>query len=126
MPLIWPVLTEAERAGLPDRHARIRSRASISCWCSGDRAAVCRRDFQACSPADSIVSPRSARGFTTATPAAPEPGDRVDLSETPARLDDFARRSAVGKRQRPSSINPTHDINASLRKIMDDLQRVAA
>jgi hypothetical protein len=29
-------------------------------------------------------------------------------------------------RQRPSSVDPAHDIKASLRKIMDDLQQVAA
>ena len=122
MPLIWPVLTEAERAGLP-----VPTRESAPgpvflvgalaiVLCAGAIFKLARRQTQ---------SYRRARRVVSRQPR-PSQEVRVDLSETPARLDDFVGRSAVGKRQRPSSINPTHDINASLRKIMDDLQRVAA
>jgi hypothetical protein len=126
MPLIWPVLTEAERAGLsvPTRESApgpvfLVGALAIVLLCAGAIFKLARRQTQ---------SYRCARRVVSRQPHRPRPSQeiRVDLSETPARLDDFVGRSAVGKRQRPSSINPTHDINASLRKIMDDLQRVAA
>jgi hypothetical protein len=129
MPLIWPVLTEAERAGLPvpTRESApgpvfLVGALAIVLLCAGAIFKLARRKTQSYRRARRVVSrqPRQLRR------PRPSQGIRVDLSETPARLDDFVGRSAVGKRQRPSSINPTHDINASLRKIMDDLQRVAA
>jgi len=129
MPLIWPVLTEAERAGLlvPPRESApgpvfLVGALAIVLLCAGAIFKLARRKTQSYRRARRVVSrqPRQLRR------PRPSQGIRVDLSETPARLDDFVGRSAVGKRQRPSSINPTHDINASLRKIMDDLQRVAA
>jgi len=123
MPLIWPVLTEAERAGLPvpTRESApgpvfLVGALAIVLLCAGAIFKLARRKTQSYRRARRVVSRRPR----------PSQGIRVDLSNTPARLDDFLGRSAVEKRQRPSSINPTHDINASLRKIMDDLQRVAA
>jgi len=126
MPLIWPVLTEAERAGLPvpTRESApglvfLVGALAIVLLCAGAIFKLARRKTQ---------SYRRARRVVSRQPRRPRPsqGIRVDLSNTPARLDDFLGKSAVEKRQRPRSINPTHDINASLRKIMDDLQRVAA
>jgi hypothetical protein len=129
MPLIWPVLTEAERTGLPDA-ARdsgpgpvlLVGALAIVLLCAGAIFKLARRQTQSYRRARRVVSrqPRQLRR------PRPSQGIRVDLSNTPARLDHFLGRSAVEKRQRPRSINPTHDINASLRKIMDDLQRVAA
>jgi len=132
MPLIWPVLTEAERAGLPvpTRESApgpvfLVGALAIVLLCAGAIFKLARRQTQSYRRARRVVSrqPRQPRQLRRPRPSQ-EIG--VDLSETPARLDDFVGRSAVGKRQRPSSINATHDINASLRKIMDDLQRVAA
>ena len=132
MPVIWPVLTEAERAGLPvpTRESApgpvfLVGALAIVLLCAGAIFKLARRQTQSYRRARRVVSrqPRQPRQLRRPRPSQ-EIG--VDLSETPARLDDFVGRSAVGKRQRPSSINATHDINASLRKIMDDLQRVAA
>src|SRR5262249_34117320 len=48
---------------------------------------------------------------------------RVNMNEAAVRSKDFARRLPTATRQRPSSIDSAHDIKASLRKIMDDLER---
>jgi len=45
------------------------------------------------------------------------------MNEAAVRSKDFARRLPTATRQRPSSIDSAHDIKASLRKIMDDLER---
>ena len=128
MPLIWPVLTDAERAGLPipTRETApgpvfLVGALAIVLLCAGAIFKLARRQTQSYRHAGRVVSrqPRQPRR------PRPSQGIRVHLGETPARLDHFVGRSAVGKRQRPSSINH-HDINASLRKIVDDLQRVAA
>jgi hypothetical protein len=128
MPLIGPVVTEAEHAGLQDPARETAPMpvflvgALMVLLCAGAIFKLARRQTQSYRRARRVVSrqPRQLRR------PRPSQGIRVDLSDTPARLDDFVGRSAVGKRQRPSSINATRDINASLRKIMDDLQRVAA
>src|SRR5260370_14112069 len=123
MPLIWPVLTEAERAGLP---VPTRESAPGPVFLVGALAIVllgagaifklARRKTQSYRRARRVVSRRPR----------PSQGIRVDLSNTPARLDDFLGRSTVEKRQRPRPINPTHDINASLPHIMHSFQRVPA
>jgi hypothetical protein len=60
MPLIWPVLAEADRAGLADSAGEFCSLAGGSRRCSG--TPTCWGDFQACSAACSIVSPRPTPG----------------------------------------------------------------
>src|SRR5262249_42882556 len=125
MPLIWPVLTDAERAGLPVPTRKTAPGpvflvSALAIWLlfAGAIFKLARRQPQSYRHAGRMVSrqPRQPRR------PRPSQGIRVHLGETPARLDHFVGRSAVGKRQRPSSINH-HDINASLRKIVDDLQR---
>jgi hypothetical protein len=71
---------------------------------------------------------RRGRRVVSSRPRRLHPGQkmRANMSETDARSKDFARRSVSEARQRPSSVHPAHDIKASLREIMDDLQRVAA
>jgi hypothetical protein len=51
---------------------------------------------------------------------------RAHLAKMAARPDEVARRLASAARQQPRSIDPANDIKESLRKVMDDLQRVAA
>jgi hypothetical protein len=128
MPLIGPVVTEAEHAGLQDPARETAPMpvflvgALMVLLCVGAIFKLARRKTQSYRRGRRVISsrPRQLRR------PRPSQGIRVDLSDTPARLDDFVGRPAVGKRQRPNSINATHNINASLRKIMDDLQRVAA
>ena len=114
-PLIWPVLTEAERAGLPDPARESAPGAlflvgalAMVLLCAGAIFKLARQHTQS-SRRNRRVVPR-----------------RAHLAEMAARPDEIARRPASGARQRPRSVNPSHDVTASLRKIMDELQRVAA
>jgi hypothetical protein len=71
---------------------------------------------------------RRGRRVLSSRPRRLRPGRkmRASMSETAARSNDFARRSVSEARQRPSSVDPAHDMKARLRKIMDDLERGAA
>jgi hypothetical protein len=125
MPLIWPVLTEAEHAGLQDPARETAPMpvflvgALMVLLCAGAIFKLARRKTQ---------SYRRGRRVVSSRPRRLHPGQkmRANMSETAARSNDFARRSVSEARQRPSSLDHAHDIKASLRKIMDDLQRVAA
>src|SRR5262245_56716905 len=126
MPSIWPVLTEAEHAGLQDPAREtapmpvfLVGALAMALLCAGAIFMLARRKTQ---------SYRRGRRVVSSRPRRLHPGQkmRANMSETAARSNDLARRSVAGARQRPSSVDPAHDIKASLRKIMDDLQRVAA
>jgi hypothetical protein len=123
MPLIWPVLTEAERAGLPGAAQEsgpgpvlLVGALAMVLLCTGVIFKLARRQTQPYRR-DRRVAPRRLR-----------PGQKVraDMSETAARSNGFARRSVAGVRQRLTSVDPAHDIKASLRKVVDDLERLAA
>jgi hypothetical protein len=121
MPLKRPVLTEANHAGLQDPAPEITPMAVfivgalMVLLCAGAIFKLARRKTQ---------SYRRDRHMVSSRPRRPHPGQkmRVNMSETTARSNDFARRSAAGARPRPSPVDPAHDIKASLRKVMDDLQ----
>jgi hypothetical protein len=68
---------------------------------------------------------RRGRRVVSSRPRRLHPGQkmRARMSETAARSNDFARRSVSEARQRPSSVDPAHDIKASLRKIMQACER---
>jgi hypothetical protein len=121
--MIWPVLTEAERAGLPGAAQEsgpgpvlLVGALAMVLLCTGVIFKLARRQTQPYR-CDRRVAPRRLR-----------PGQKVraDMSETTARSNGFVRRSVAGARQRPSSVDPAHDIKASLRKVVDELERVAA
>jgi hypothetical protein len=125
MPLMRPVLTQANHSGLQDPAPEITPMAVfivgalMVLLCAGAIFKLARRKTQ---------SYRRDRHLVSSRPRRLHQGQkmRVNMSETTARSNDFARRSAAGARPRPSPVDPAHDIKASLRKIMDDLQRVAA
>jgi hypothetical protein len=125
MPLKRPVLTEAKHAELQDPAAEITPiavflvGALMVLLCAGVVFKLARRKTQSYRRDRRVVSSRARRLH---------PGEkmRVNMSDTAARSKEFARRTVSGTRQRPPSVDPAHDIKASLRKIMDDLQRVAA
>jgi len=125
MPLKRPVLTEAKHAELQDPAAEITPIAVflvgglMVLLCAGVVFKLARRKTQSYRRDRRVVSSRARRLH---------PGEkmRVNMSDTAARSKEFARRTVSGTRQRPPSVDPAHDIKASLRKIMDDLQRVAA
>ena len=125
MPLIGPVVTEAEHSRLQDPARETASMpvflvgAMMMLLCGGAIFKLARRKTQ---------SYRRGRRVVSSRPRRLHPGQkmRANMSETAARSNDFARRSVSEARQRRSSVDPAHDIKASLRKIMDDLQRVAA
>jgi hypothetical protein len=126
MPLIWPVLTEPARAGLgePARESApgalfLIGALAMVLLCAGAIFKLARRHTQ---------SVRRQRRMVPRRPSGVRPGQavRADMNEAAVRSKDFARRSPTATRQRPSSIDSAHDIKASLRKIMDDLQKVAA
>jgi hypothetical protein len=120
MPLIGPVVTEAEHARwTAGSCARNRPHASISRWwllCAGAIFKLARRKTQ---------SYRRGRRVVSSRPRRLHPGQkmRANMSETAARSNDFARRSVSEVRQRPSSVDPAHDVKASLRKIMQACER---
>ena len=122
MPLIGPVVTEAEHAGL---HDPARETAPMPVFlvgalmvllCAGAIFKLARRKTQ---------SYRRGRRVVSSRPRRLHPGQkmRANMSETAARSNDFARRSVSEVRQRPSSVDPAHDIKASLRKIMQACER---
>jgi len=125
MPLKRPVLTEAKHAELQDPAAEITPiavflvGALMVLLCAGVVFKLARRKTQSYRRDRRVVSSRARRLH---------PGEkmRVNMSDTAARSKEFARRTVSGTRQSPPSVDPAHDIKASLRKIMDDLQRVAA
>ena len=126
MPSILPVLTEAERAGLPAPARESTFGAlflvgalAMVLLCAGAIFKLARQHTRSSRRGRRVVSSRTRR-------LHPGQKMRANMSETAARSNDFARRSVSEGRQRPSSVDPAHDIKASLRKIMDDLQRVAA
>src|SRR5215472_17586648 len=125
MPLMGPVVTEAEHAGLQDPAREIAPMpvflvgALMVLLCAGAIFKLARRKTQ---------SYRRGRRVVSSRPRRLHPGQavRADMNEAAVRSKDVARRSPTATRQRPSSIDSAHDIKASLRKIMDDLQKVAA
>jgi len=135
MPLIGPVVTEAEHAGLQDP---ARETASMPVFlvgvlmvllCAGASFKLARRKTQSYRHNRRVVSSRPRRlhpGQKMGAKLHPGQKMRANISEPAARSNDFARRSVSGARRGPNSLDPAHDIKASLRKIMDDLQRVAA
>jgi hypothetical protein len=116
MPLIWPVLTEADDVGLqhPARETApmpvFLVGALMVLLCAGAIFKLARRKTQ---------SYRRGRRVVSSRPRRLHPGQkmRANMSETDARSKDFARRSVSEARQRPSSVHPAHDIKASLREI---------
>jgi hypothetical protein len=119
-PLIWPAHTEAERARLPDpvRESTpgtlfLLGALAIVLLCAGAIFKAARQHTQS-SRRNGRVVPRRPQRM------------RTHLAQLAARPDEVARRAASGARRRPRSVHPTHDVKASLRKIMDELQRVAA
>jgi hypothetical protein len=122
MPLKRPVLTEAKHAGLQDPAPEISLMAVflvgalMVLLCAAAVFKLARRKTQ---------SYRRGRRAVSSRPRQLQPGQnmRVYMSETTARSNRLPLRAA---RQRPSTLDPAHDIKASLRKIMDELQRVAA
>ena len=126
MPLIWPVLTEAERTRLPAT-ARDSSPGPVLLvgalamvlLCAGVIFKLARRHTQ---------SYRRDRRGVPRRPRQLRPGQkmRAGMSKLAAPSSSFAGRSGAGARQRPVSVDPAHDIKASLRKVMDEVQRVAA
>src|SRR5215468_8019734 len=135
MPLIWPVLAEAEHAGLQDPARETAPMpvflvgALMVLLCAGAIFKLARRKTQSYRRNPRVVSSRPRRlhpGQKMGAKLHPGQKMRANISETAARSNDFARRSVSGARQGPNSVDPAHDIKASLRKIMEDLQRVAA
>ena len=122
MPLIGPVVTEAEHAGLQDPAREIAPMplflvgALMMLLCAGAIFKLARRKTQ---------SYRRGRRVVSSRPRRLHPGQkmRANMSETAARSNDFARRSVSEVRQRPSSVDPAHDVKASLRKIMQACER---
>jgi hypothetical protein len=122
MPLIGPVVTEAEHAGLQDPAREIAPMplflvgALMMLLCAGAIFKLARRKTQWYRRGRRVVSSR---------PRRLHPGQkmRANMSETAARSNDFARRSVSEVRQRPSSVDPAHDVKASLRKIMRACER---
>jgi hypothetical protein len=135
MPLKRTVLTEAKHAELQDPAAEITPMAVflvgalMVLLCAGVVFKLARRKTQSYRRNRRVVSSRPRRlhpGQKMRAKLHPGQKTRANMSETAARSNDFARRSVSGARQGPNSVDPAHDIKASLRKIMDDLQRVAA
>jgi len=135
MPLIRPVLTEAKDAGLQDPAPENVSMpvflvgVLMVLLCAGASFKLARRKTQSYRHNRRVVSSRPRRlhpGQKMGAKLHPGQKMRANIIEPAARSNDFARRSVSGARRGPNSLDPAHDIKASLRKIMDDLQRVAA
>jgi hypothetical protein len=123
MPLIGPVVTEAEHAGLQDPAREtapmpvfLVGALMLLLLCAGAIFKLARRKTQ---------SYRRGRRVVSSRPRRLHPGQkmRANTSETAASSNDFARRSVSEVRQRPSSVDPAHDAKASLRKIMQACER---
>jgi len=121
MPLTGPVVTEAEHAELQDP---VRETAPMPVFlvgalmmllCAGAIFKLARRKTQ---------SYRRGRRVVSSQPRRLHPGQkmRANMSEIAARSNDFARRPVWEVRQRPT-VDPAHDIKASLRKIMQACER---
>jgi hypothetical protein len=126
MRLISPVLTEPARAGLGDPARETAPGAlflvgalAIVLLCVGAIFKLARRHAQSVRRDRRRVPRRSSR-------VRPGQAVRADMKEAAVRSKDLARRSPTATRQGPSSVDPAHDIRANLRKIMDELQKVAA
>jgi hypothetical protein len=126
MPLLSPIPTEAAGAGLgePARESApgalfLVGALAMVLLCAGAIFKLARRHTQAV---------RRDRRMGPRRPSRLRPGQavRANMNEAAVRSKDFARRLPTATRQRPSSIDSAHDIKASLRRIMDDLERVAA
>jgi hypothetical protein len=120
MPLISPVLTEAEHAGLQDPARETAPMpvflvgALMVLLCAGAIFKLARRKTQ---------SYRRGRRVVSSRPGRLHPGQKMRANMTAARSNDFARRSVSQARQRPSSVDPAQDTKASLRKIMQACER---
>jgi hypothetical protein len=121
MPLIGPVVTEAEHAGLREPARKTAPMpvllvgALMVLLCAGAIFKLARRKTQ---------SYRRSRRVVSSRPRRLHPGQkmRANMSETAARSNDFVRRSVSEVRQRPA-VDPAHDVKASLRKIMQACER---
>jgi hypothetical protein len=116
MPSILPVLAEAERAGLPSPARESTFGAlflvgalAMVLLCAGAIFKLARQYT------------RSSRRNRRVVPRGPRMSQqmRAHLAEMATRPDEVARRPASGARRRPRSVNP-NDVEASLRKIMDE------
>jgi len=121
MPLLSPIPIEAARAGLGDPARESASGAlvlvgvlAMVLLCAGAIFKLARRHTQAV---------RRDRRMRPRQPSRLRPGQAMRANMNKAAV---ARRVPTATRQRPSSIDSAHHIKASLRKIMDDLERVAA
>ena len=118
---VWPVITEAERAALPDTESTPWSAfliGALALLCAGAIFKLARRHAQ------------SYRGdrWRMARPRLRQ-RRRSYASRVAARPNQGARRAAVGTRRddtlgRPTSIDPAEA--RSLRKLMRELERTAA
>lgn len=115
-PLIWPAHTEAEHARLPDP---VRESTPGTLFLLGALAIVLQCAGAIFKAARQHT--RSSRRNGGVVPRRPQL-----IWPSWAGPDEVARRAASGARRRPRSVHPTHDVKSSLRKIMDELQRVAA
>jgi hypothetical protein len=121
-PFKRPVLTEAKQAGLQDPGPAISPMAVflvgalMVLLCAGVVFKLARRKTQPY---------RRDRRSVSSRPHRLHRGQklRASMSETAARSNDFVRRSVSQARQRPSSVDPSRDIKASLRKIMQACER---
>src|SRR5215472_7494346 len=106
MPLIGPVVTEVEHAGLQHPARETGSMpvflvgALMMLLCAGAIFKLARRKTQ---------SYRRGRRVVSSRPRRLHPGQKMR-----ANVSDFARRSVLEVRQRPSSVDPAHDVKASL------------
>ena len=126
IPLLSPIPTESARAGLEDPARESAPGAlvllgvlALVLLCAGAIFKLARRRAPAVRR-DRRMGPRQ--------PSRLRPGQaaRANMNKAAVRSKDFARRVPTATRQRPSSIDSAHDIKASLRKIMKDLESVAA
>jgi hypothetical protein len=121
MPLTGLVVTEAEHAGLQDPARETAPMpvflvgALMMLLGAGAIFKLARRKTQ---------SYRRGRRMVSSQPRRLHPGQkmRANMSEIAARSNDFARRSVSEVRQRPT-VDPAHDIKASLRKIMQACEK---
>jgi hypothetical protein len=126
MPLIWPVLTEAERAGLLDT---VREPAPRSVFIGGVLAMVLLFAGAIFKLARRHAQSYGRDHWRVGRPR-PRQQKRTYSAHMGARPDQVARRSALPARrddtvwQRPTSIDPAQA--ASLRELTRDLQRAAA
>jgi len=121
-----PIPTEAARAGLEDPARESAPGAlflvgalAMLLLCAGVIFKLARRHTQSVYR-DRRMGPRRLR---PSQGVRANQAVRANMNEAAVRSKDFARRLPTATWQRPSSIDSAHDIKASLRKIMDDLER---